>query len=87
MKRFAPDADAPQTQDALADMLHRLAPDEHARTGQGPGRMELGDNGLEHQVNARAARDARADARPDHAQTGSWGGSRWPHGALPCQLL
>ena len=25
MERFAPDADAPQTQDALADMVHRLS--------------------------------------------------------------
>ena len=49
--------------------------------------MELGDSGLEHQANARAARDVRAGVRPDHVQTGSWGGLSWPHGALPCQPL
>ncbi len=41
-----------------------LAPDEHARAGQGTRRMELGDHGLEHQAHARTARGVRAKCAP-----------------------
>ena len=59
-----------------------LAPDEHARAGQGTRRMELGDHGLEHQAHARAASSVRVEVRPDHAKTESPGSPMRPHSAL-----
>jgi len=45
--------------------------------------MELGDDGLEHQAHARAARGVRAKVRPDHAKTEAAGDPMRPRGRSP----
>lgn len=64
----------------VAPTLAQLAalPQEHARAGQGPRRVESCDDGLEHQGHTRAARGMTVKVRHDHVKTESWNVSRGP---------